>query len=116
MGILSPPGNHASRWIRDLWSKAVSQILSYFLTFLSFCVVCDFFRFKKIGFLGILGPPSYGIGANIRIDREMLGLQYAGFLHNVHNLAFVMCQVSCVVCDLSFVLFFSQIGGASRGG
>ena len=36
--------------------------------------------FKKIGFLGIFGPPSYGIGAIIRIGREMLCLPYAGFL------------------------------------
>ena len=40
----------------------------------------DFFRFsKKIGFLGILGPPYCGIGATIRIGREMLCLPYAGF-------------------------------------
>ena len=30
-------------------------------------------------FWGILGPPSYGIGATIRIGREMLRLPYAGF-------------------------------------
>ena len=30
LGILGPTGNHASRWIRDLWSKCVSQILAYF--------------------------------------------------------------------------------------
>ena len=30
LGILGPPGNHASRWIRDLWSKSVSLILAYF--------------------------------------------------------------------------------------
>ena len=35
--------------------------------------------FKKIGFWGILGPLSYGIGATIRIGREMLCLPYAGF-------------------------------------
>ena len=35
---------------------------------------------KKIGFGGILGPPSYGIGATIRIGREMICLPYAGFL------------------------------------
>ena len=29
--------------------------------------------------MGILGPPSYGIGATIRIGREMLCLPYAGF-------------------------------------
>ena len=36
--------------------------------------------FKKIEFWGILGPPSYGIGATIRIGREMLCLPYAGVL------------------------------------
>ena len=35
--------------------------------------------FKKIGFLGILGPPYRGIGATIRIGQEMLCLPYAGF-------------------------------------
>ena len=35
--------------------------------------------FKKIGFLGILGPPYCGIGNTIRIGREMLCLPYAGF-------------------------------------
>ena len=35
--------------------------------------------FKKIGFWGILGPPSYGIGATIRIGWEMLFLPYAEF-------------------------------------
>ena len=29
--------------------------------------------------MGILGPPSYGIGATIRIGREMLCFPYAGF-------------------------------------
>ena len=54
--------------------------LAYFKMFLSFCVLDDFFRFsKKIGFLGILGPPYYGIGATIRLGREMLCLPYAGF-------------------------------------
>ena len=37
--------------------------------------------FKKIGFWAILGPPYHGIGATIRIDREMLCLPYAGFLN-----------------------------------
>ena len=39
--------NHASRLIRDLWSKGVSLILSYFQMFLSFCVFGNFFPFKK---------------------------------------------------------------------
>ena len=30
LGILGPPGNHASRWIRDLWLMGVSLILAYF--------------------------------------------------------------------------------------
>ena len=56
LGILRPPENHAFQWIKDLWSKAISLILAYFLTFLSFCVLDDFFRLKKNGFLVILGP------------------------------------------------------------
>ena len=53
----------------------------------------DFFPFfKKIGFGGILGPPYYGIGATIRISREMLCLPYAGLfsssmLHMTHILS-----------------------------
>ena len=44
--------------------------------------------FKKIWFLGILGPHFYGIGATIRIGREMLCLPHAGFLHwHLHRLA-----------------------------
>ena len=34
--------------------------------------------FEKKLFLGILGPPYRGIGATIRIGREMLCLPYAG--------------------------------------
>ena len=40
----------------------------------------DFFQFfKKIRFFGILGPPYCGIGATIRIGRDMLCPPYAGF-------------------------------------
>ena len=42
----------------------------------------NFSFFKKIGFLGILGPPYCGIGAPIRIGREMLCLPHAGFFLN----------------------------------
>ena len=73
MGILGLPGNHASRWIRDLWSKGVSLILAY----LRFGGIFPFF--KIIGVLGILGPPYCGIGSTIRISQEMLCLLYAGF-------------------------------------
>ena len=40
----------------------------------------DFLVFsKKNGFLGILDPPYFGIGATIRNGQEMLWLPYAGF-------------------------------------
>ena len=29
-GILGPPGNHATQWIRDLLSKGISLFLAYF--------------------------------------------------------------------------------------
>ena len=46
-------GNHASRWIRDLWSKGV------LLIFASSCVLDDFFRFsKKSGFWVFLVHPE----------------------------------------------------------
>ena len=44
-------------------------------------MIFPFFR-KKIGFWGIFGPPSYGIGATIRIGREMLFPPYAGFFYS----------------------------------
>ena len=49
----------------------------------------DFFLFfKKIRFLAILGPPYRGIGATIRIGREMLCLPYAGFFLSQFELCF----------------------------
>ena len=48
----------------------------WFFAFWWFCLF-----FKNIGFLGILGPPSYSIGATIRIGREMVCLPYAGFFY-----------------------------------
>ena len=47
-------GNHASRWIRDLWSKGVSLILAYLLVFLSLCALDDFFRFSKKSYFWVL--------------------------------------------------------------
>ena len=41
---------------------------------------------KKIWFWGILGPPYCGIGATIRIGREMLCLPYEGFFFQVMEL------------------------------
>ena len=40
-------GNHSSWWIWDRWSKGISLILAYFWTFLSFCVLDDFFCFSN---------------------------------------------------------------------
>ena len=48
--------------------------------FLSFTVLNYFSVFQTIWFLGILGPSYCGIGATIRIGREILCLPYAGFL------------------------------------
>ena len=52
-----------------------------FLHILEFLHFGGFFPFfKKNGFLGIIGSPYCGIGATIRIGREMLCLPYVGFL------------------------------------
>ena len=52
-------GNHASRWIRDLWSKGISLISAYLYTSLRSCVLDDFFRFsKKSGFGVFLVHPE----------------------------------------------------------
>ena len=78
-------GNHASRWITDLWSKSISlfrfSILDYFFPFLIL-----------LGFLCILGPPYCGIGATIRIGREIRCLPYAGFFLGIFNL----CKFSLI--------------------
>ena len=49
------------------------EVFEFFAFWMIFSV------FQKIRVLGILGPPSYGIGPTIRIGREMLCLPYAGF-------------------------------------
>ena len=73
-GILCPTkygGNHASQWIRDLWLKGVSLILSYFWTFLSFWVFGDFFRFsKKSGFwVFLVHPPMASVLLSASVER-----------------------------------------------
>ena len=57
---------------------ANSAIYLDIFEFLHFGLIFFVF-FRKKGFLGILGPPYCGIGATIRIGREMLCLQYEGF-------------------------------------
>ena len=62
--------------------------------------------------MGILGPPYCGIGATIRIGREMLCLPYAGFFRECSPP--IMYHMSCVTCHVSHVtLFFGQSGGAN---
>ena len=56
-GILGPPGNHASRWIRDIWSKGVSLILEIFLDVFEFRVIFSIFQ-KKMGFWVFLVHPT----------------------------------------------------------
>ena len=70
-GILSPPGNHASQCIRDFWSKGVLLIWAYLQTFLSFCVLFDFFRFsKKSGFgVFLIHPPMASVLLSALVER-----------------------------------------------
>ena len=56
--------------------RAYRKFLHISRLFEFFCFGWFFPFFKKIGFLGILGPPYCGIGATIRIGREMLCLLY----------------------------------------
>ena len=65
----------------------------------------DFFLFfRKIGFLGILGPPYCGIGATIRIGREMLCLPYAGFFTR-ELFSFIRVSSVMVLYDIAFLFF-----------
>ena len=53
-------GNHASRWIRDLWSKGVSLILAYIsrrFWLFAFWMIFSLFQ-KKIGFRVFLVHPT----------------------------------------------------------
>ena len=62
--------------------------------------------FKKIGFWGILGPPSYGIGATIRIGREMLCLPYAGFFLAVVASMIWLSFTIYLGCNFTEKMFF----------
>ena len=81
LGILGPPGNHTSQWIRDLWLKGISLILAYFEMFLSFCVLDDFSHFLKQ-----FGSPFCGIGASIRIGQDMLFSHMRNFFKDVSEI------------------------------
>ena len=66
---------------------------------------------KKIGFWVILGPHYCGIGATIRIGREMLCLPYVGFSTNRPSGPIrsssrdVRVSVCVFVCPLSMRFF-----------
>ena len=73
-------GNHASQWIRDLWSKGVSQILAYLSTFLSFCVLDNFFRFSnKSGFWVFLVYPAPMLPDELETSGQGVSLTLAYF-------------------------------------
>ena len=71
--------------------------------------------FKKLGFLAILGPPYCGIGATIRIGREMLCLPYAGFSKHrpsgpmLSISRFVRPSVRLSVCLFTFEVPFKRL-------
>ena len=64
---------------RPLVEGRIANFVIFLDVFEFLCFWCFFPFFKKIGFWGILGPPYYGIGATIRIGREMLCLPYVEF-------------------------------------
>ena len=61
-------GNHASRWIRDLWSKGISLFFGISVNVFEFLQFGWFFPFfKKKWFLGILGPSGNNASRWIRV-------------------------------------------------
>ena len=56
--------------------------------------------------MGILGPPYCGIGATIRIGREMLCLPYAGFLKE-GNVFFLQIRPHWLLTTKSSILMYS---------
>ena len=55
--------------------------------FLRFVIFFSVFQKNQV-FLSILGPPYHGIGATIRIGREMLCVLYAGFFLMIYKMYF----------------------------
>ena len=93
------------------------------LDFLSFCVLDEIFRLKKKnGFLCIIGPPYSGIGATIRIGREMFCLPYAGFFFGQSVKASwwrvcyqrgLPCLVSSYINNNTFFVFQCRLKGTT---
>ena len=61
-----------------------------------------FLFFKKIRFWGFLVPPYCGIGATIRIGREMLCLRYVGFFFTVMATRLGPSPQSSTPCQQTF--------------
>ena len=107
-------GNRASRWIRDLWFKGVSLILSYFQTFLSFCVFGDFLRFyKNKGFwVFLVHPPMASVLLSASVERcfvsRMRDFLFTHKLHivNISGLYLVFPKL----CDI-FQVWIPSISG-----
>jgi hypothetical protein len=80
---------HLSPWkggvtIFNIWNSPVSIGIGgkcFFFFFKASALWADAFYKSKNWFLGVLGPPYRGIGATIRIGREMLCLPYADFFY-----------------------------------
>ena len=74
--------------------------------------------FQKNWVLGILGPPYCGIGATIRIGREMLCLPYAGFSKNrplADSFIESRCPSVCLrVCPFSCCTFWGLFAPTFR--
>ena len=89
---------HFPMGLRPLVKGGIANFV-IFLDVSEFLLFWWFFPFfKKIGFLGILGPPFYGIRATIRIGWEILFLRMRDFL-TVLVLEFACgSQSQCFVC------------------
>ena len=66
------------------------------------------------GYWGILGPPSYGISATIRIGREIQCLPYAGFLNTDRNASTKKFRIE--IWTFSFqICFWNQLTTSGSG-
>ena len=74
-----------------------------------------FLFFKKIGFLGILVPPYYGIGATIRIGQAMLCLPYAGFFRKTLFTLLLTFQTYFLIIPRSIRQIYVDLGKISTG-
>ena len=100
--------NHASRWIRDLWSKGISLILAYLQTFLSFCVLDYFSLFsQKRGFLVFLVHPSL-VSVLLSASVERVGVSRMRDFQSIGPLGrcFLMCVCLSVCLSVCVCVHF----------